>query len=230
MKKLISPRHVPTFSAPLQSNTSAATGWFRAMPWLMILVLLMIGMVGILSLYSAAHGAWRPWASMHAIRLGLGFTMMMVVAMIPIQFIRRYAVLWWVLAILLLAVLEVIGTGKGVQRWFSIAGFNLQPSEPAKLAVIVMLAAYFHGLYPDMLRYIRTYVPVILIVMIPFGQILLQPDLGTSLMLVLTASVLIFAAGIPRWMVMTVLGLVLAAIPIGWSMLYPYQKSRQTSQ
>ena len=227
MKKLISPRHVPTFSTPLHSNTGTTTGWFLAIPWLMIFVLMMIGMVGVLSLYSAAHGAWRPWASMHAIRLGLGFTLMMVVAMIPIHFIRRYAILWWVLAIMLLAVLEVIGTGKGgVQRWFSIAGFNLQPSEPAKLAVIVMLAAYFHGLYPDMLRYIRTYIPAILIIMIPFTQVLLQPDLGTSLMLLLAASVVIFAAGIPRWMVMTVFGLVLAAIPIGWSMLYPYQKSR----
>ncbi len=183
-------------------------------------------MVGVLALYSAAHGSWQPWAMMHGIRIGIGFVLMLIVAMFPINFFRRYALVWWAMAVILLAALEIIGTGKGVQRWFSIGGFNLQPSEPAKLAVLVMLAAYFHNIYADSLRYLRAYIPVVGIVFIPFIQVLLQPDLGTSLMLLLSASVVIFVAGIPRWMVMTAIGLVLAAVPIGWSMLYPYQKGR----
>jgi cell division protein FtsW (lipid II flippase) len=68
----------------------------------------------------------------------------------------------------MLAVLEMIGTGKGVQRWFSIGGFNLQPSEPAKLAVLIMLATYFHNIYADSIQYLRTYIPVLAIVFIPF--------------------------------------------------------------
>ena len=226
MKQLIQPRHKPTFNVPLQSQNSGDKHWFWTTPWLMLLVVGLIGMVGVLALYSAAHGAWRPWAMMHAIRLGIGFILMLVVAMFPIHFFRRYAVVWWGLAVVMLAVLEVIGTGKGVQRWFSIGGFNLQPSEPAKLAVLVMLATYFHNIYADSMQYLRTYIPVLAIVFIPFIQILLQPDLGTSLMLLLSASIIIFVAGIPRWMVTTVIGLVLAAVPIAWSMLYSYQKSR----
>lgn len=226
MKQLIQPRHKPTFTTPLQSQNSVARHWFWTTPWLMLLVIGLIGMVGVLALYSAAHGSWRPWAMMHGIRIGIGFILMLIVAMFPINFFRRYALVWWALAVLLLAVLEIIGTGKGVQRWFSIGGFNLQPSEPAKLAVLVMLAAYFHNIYADSLRYLRTYIPVVAIVSIPFIQVLLQPDLGTSLMLLLSASIVIFVAGIPRWMVMTAISLLLAAVPIGWSMLYPYQKSR----
>ena len=146
MKQLIQPRHKPTFNVPLQSQNSGDKHWFWTTPWLMLLVVGLIGMVGVLALYSAAHGAWRPWAMMHGIRLGIGFILMLVVAMFPIHFFRRYAVVWWGLAVVMLAVLEIIGTGKGVQRWFSIGGFNLQPSEPAKLAVLIMLATYFHNI------------------------------------------------------------------------------------
>lgn len=226
MKQIIRPRHKPTFSTPLHSQNSGDRHWFWTTPWLMILIIGLIGIVGVLALYSAAHGAWRPWAMMHSIRIGIGFILMLVVAMFPIDFIRKYALLWWVGAVILLAILEVLGTGNGVQRWFSVGGFNLQPSEPAKLAVIVMLAAYFHDIYSESMRYLRTYIPVIAIVGIPFIQVLLQPDLGTSLMLVLSAAVLVFVAGIPRWMVFSTIGLIMAAVPIGWSMLYPYQKSR----
>ncbi len=226
MKQIIRPRHKPTFSTPLHSQNSGDRHWFWTTPWLMILIIGLIGIVGVLALYSAAHGAWRPWAMMHSIRIGIGFILMLVVAMFPIDFIRKYALLWWVGAVILLAILEVLGTGNGVQRWFSVGGFNLQPSEPAKLAVIVMLAAYFHDIYSESMRYLRTYIPVIAIVGIPFIQVLLQPDLGTSLMLVLSAAVLVFVAGIPRWMVVSTIGLIMAAVPIGWSMLYPYQKSR----
>lgn len=226
MKQIIQPRHKPTFSTPLHSQNSGDRNWFWTTPWLMILIIGLIGMVGVLALYSAAHGAWRPWSMMHGMRIGIGFVLMLVVAMFPINLIRKYAVLWWAGAVILLAILEVLGTGKGVQRWFSVGGFNLQPSEPAKLAVIVMLAAYFHNIYSESMRYLRTYIPVVAIVGIPFIQVLLQPDLGTSLMLLLSASVLIYVAGIPRWMVMSAIGLVLAAVPIGWSMLYAYQKSR----
>ncbi|HCP19063.1 MAG TPA: rod shape-determining protein RodA [Alphaproteobacteria bacterium] len=226
MKQIIQPRHKPTFSTPLHSQNSGDRNWFWTTPWLMILIIGLIGMVGVLALYSAAHGAWRPWSMMHGMRIGIGFVLMLVVAMFPINFIRKYAVLWWAGAVILLAILEVLGTGKGVQRWFSVGGFNLQPSEPAKLAVIVMLAAYFHNIYSESMRYLRTYIAVVAIVGIPFIQVLLQPDLGTSLMLLLSASVLIYVAGIPRWMVMSAIGLVLAAVPIGWSMLYAYQKSR----
>ena len=190
MKQIIRPRHKPTFSTPLHSQNSGDRHWFWTTPWLMILIIGLIGIVGVLALYSAAHGAWRPWAMMHSIRIGIGFIFMLVVAMFPIDFIRKYALLWWVGAVILLAILEVLGTGNGVQRWFSVGGFNLQPSEPAKLAVIVMLAAYFHDIYSESMRYLRTYIPVIAIVGIPFIQVLLQPDLGTSLMLVLSAAVL----------------------------------------
>ena len=91
MKQIIRPRHKPTFSTPLHSQNSGDRHWFWTTPWLMILIIGLIGIVGVLALYSAAHGAWRPWAMMHSIRIGIGFILMLVVAMFPIDFIRKYA-------------------------------------------------------------------------------------------------------------------------------------------
>ena len=222
--KYLSPL-IQSFDLSLEKRETADS-WVGATPWLMIFVAVAIGLIGVGALYSAAHGAWQPWALMHAIRLALGLLAMAIVALLPIRFIRRFALLWWLIAIAALGMLEFFGTGKGADRWFALGGITLQPSEPAKLAVLVMLAAYFHELSADRMRQIRSYIPVLLIVFLPFAQIVLQPDLGTAVMLFLAAAVVIFVAGIPRWMVMTLMSMGLAAIPVAWSMLYAYQKNR----
>ena len=198
----------------------------RKTPWTMILILIVLGMIGVLALYSAADGSWTPWASRHLIRLGLGLVIMSVIAAVPIWYFRKLSVLGWVASILLLLSLEFIGRGEGVQRWISIGGFNLQPSEPAKLAVILTLAAYFHTINPELLRKIVTYIPAFIIALIPFGLVLVQPDLGTSVMLIGSAAAVIFVAGMPRWMVVSILSFAIAAIPILWSQLYQYQRDR----
>ena len=230
MKKLIAPRTLPSLQmhgllakTPSQPSPYA---WVATTPWAIIVLLLLIGGFGIAALYSAAHGNWYPWAVPHALRFCLGFCFMAGVALIPISFIRRYAFLWWLLAVAVLLLLELIGTGRGSQRWFSIGGFNFQPSEPTKLAVICLLAAYFHHLSPDRITRVTTYIPVLAIILLPFTLVLLQPDLGTSMMLLLAGAAVVFVAGIPRWMIGVVLGLAAAALPLAWSLLYPYQRER----
>ena len=169
---------------------------------------------------------WSPWAWKHMIRIGVGFVMMVIIATIPIWHYRTIAPLGWIGAVIVLAVLEFIGGGNGVQRWLSIGGFNLQPSEPAKLAVIMLMAAYFHSINPELIRNIRTYIPAFIIALVPFVQVMLQPDLGTSIMLLGAAAAVIFVAGMPGWMIGTLTGLVIAAVPVIWSSLYQYQKNR----
>jgi len=198
----------------------------RKTPWILVLILVVLGLIGVLALYSAAGGSWTPWASRHLMRLGLGVAIMSVIAQIPIWHIRSLAVVGWIASILLLLSLQFIGSGDGVERWIRIGGFNLQPSEPAKLAVILTLAAYFHTINPELLRKVLTYIPAFLITLIPFGLVLVQPDLGTSVMLFGSAAAVVFVAGMPRWMVVGIITSALAAIPVLWSQLYQYQKDR----
>ena len=195
-------------------------------PWSIIFLVMLLGTIGVMALYSAAGGDWSPWAWKHAIRIGIGFVLMVIIATIPIWHYRTLAPLGWVAAVIILGALEFVGGGNGVQRWLTIGGFNLQPSEPAKLAVVMLMAAYFHAINPELTRNIRTYIPAFVIALVPFVQVMLQPDLGTSIMLLGAAAAVIFVAGMPGWMIGTLAGMVLAAVPVIWSSLYQYQKNR----
>ena len=197
-----------------------------AVPWTIVCLALILGTIGVFALYSAAGGDWSPWAWKHMIRIGIGLVMMTMIATIPIWHYRTLAPLGWIGAVLILLLLEFVGGGNGVQRWLSVGGFNLQPSEPAKLAVILLLAAYFHAINPELTRNIRTYIPAFIIALVPFVQVMLQPDLGTSIMLLAAAAAVIFVAGMPAWMIGSIAAMVIAAVPVIWSSLYPYQKDR----
>jgi rod shape determining protein RodA len=195
-------------------------------PWVIVLLALLLGMIGVLALYSASSGNWSPWAGQHILRICVGLGLMVGIAMIPIWYFRSLALWGWGAIVVVLGLLEVFGGGPGAQRWLTVGGFNLQPSEPAKLAVIILLAAYFHTINPEVIRKLRTYVPAFLIVMIPFTLVLLQPDLGTAIMLLGSAAAVVFVVGIPKWMILAAAGLVAAAVPAIWTSLYPYQKDR----
>ena len=222
---MISPRPTQAIAHPMAAPATIFQRLQRV-PWLIVLISLILSAIGVGALYSAAAGSWTPWAGNHLIRIGVGLILMVMVGSIPIWYYRKLAPYGWVLALLVLASLEFIGSGKGVQRWLSIGGFNFQPSEPSKLAVIMLLAAYFHTINPELLRKIRVYIPAAIIAVIPFVQVLLQPDLGTSIMLLGSGAAVIFVAGMPVWIIAGVLGLLVMAAPIIWSFLYDYQKDR----
>ena len=137
----------------------------------MLAIVVLLGGIGVLALYSAAEGDWQPWAWRHLIRMGIGIVLMVLVAVVPIWYYRKLSWLGWLGAVAVLVLLEFIGTGSGVQRWVSVGGFNLQPSEPAKLAVVMVLAAYFHGMNPERILMFRSYIPAFVLALVPFIQV-----------------------------------------------------------
>jgi len=104
--------------------------------WPLVLLLVMTTAFGIAMLYSAAQG-WDPWASRQLVRFGAGLAMMLVIALIDIRIWMRYAYAIYFVALALLVVVEVAGSsGMGAQRWISLGGFNFQPSEFMKMALV----------------------------------------------------------------------------------------------
>ncbi|MEK9849144.1 MAG: FtsW/RodA/SpoVE family cell cycle protein, partial [Candidatus Puniceispirillum sp.] len=183
-------------------------------------------LVGALALYSASQGSWQPWAGRHVMRAAIGMVLFLVIAFVDFNFIRRMSYGALFLSVVALAALMVIGSGNGVARWISVGGINLQPSEPAKIAVILALARYFDSQTEDRLNTLLTYLPPLAMLAVPFFLILKQPDLGTALMLLLGGLVIVFAAGL-RWRyVIGAAAIAAAAVPILWSQLHPYQKAR----
>lgn len=195
--------------------------------WGMVLLVLLIFAVGFAMLFSAGNGSVNPWASRQAVRFAGGLMLMLTVALIDIRLWFRYSYALYFLALFLLVAVEVMGTvGMGAQRWIDLKVIQLQPSELMKVCLILALARYFNGVsVEDISRPTYLIIPLALIAA-PSALVLKQPDLGTTVMLVMAAGAVFFCAGVRLWKFAIVGAAGLAAIPIGWQFLHEYQKAR----
>ena len=195
--------------------------------WLFVLLLCATAGIGFAMLYSAANGNIDPWASRHIVRFGVGLVVMICIALVDIRIWLRYAHVLYGIALLLLIAVDVSGTiGMGARRWIDLGYFRIQPSEIMKVTLVLSLARYFHGVsIEDISRPTILIVPLIL-VFVPVGLILRQPDLGTALMLIIASGAIFFVAGVRIWKFVTIIVLGLAALPVAWQFLHEYQKKR----
>lgn len=195
--------------------------------WLLVLLIAGVAGVGFAMLYSAAGGDMDPWAERQMLRFGVGLLVMVVVATIDIRIWLRYAYVLYFIALVLLVGVEVGGyVGMGAQRWISLGFINIQPSELMKIFMVLALARYFHGIsVEDIGRISRLIIPIV-IVALPTALILRQPDLGTAIMLAMTAGAVMFLAGVRLWKFAVIGVAAMAAAPIAWQFLHTYQKKR----
>ncbi|SFB01818.1 cell elongation-specific peptidoglycan biosynthesis regulator RodA [Poseidonocella pacifica] len=181
------------------SVKTAPTGFSKVfyLNWALILLLSAVASVGFLMLYSVAGGSFSPWAEPQMKRFAMGLGAMFAVAMVPIWFWRNMAGLVFVAALALLVAVEFIGAvGMGAQRWIDIGFMRLQPSEVAKIALVMLLAAYYDWLpVQKVSRPLWIIVPV-LIILLPTYLVLRQPDLGTALLLLIAGAGMMFFAGV----------------------------------
>lgn len=151
---------------------------------------------------------------------------MLIVAQIPPIFMQRWAWLVYIAGLIALIAVLLVGAGaKGAQRWIDLGVLRFQPSEVIKLALPLMLASYLtdRAMPP---RFKQVFVSLILVV-VPLVLILMQPDLGTGLLVAASGLIVLFLAGL-RWRY--ILGSA-AMLPIGlfaaWTLvLHDYQKQR----
>ena len=178
---------------------SVPTGWKKLLHlhWPLVLILTAIAAIGFMMLYSVAGGSFTPWSEAQIQRFGIGIAAMMIVAMTPIWFWRNMSVLAFVFSLALLVFVEFFGsTGMGAQRWIDLGFMRLQPSEVAKIALVMLLAAYYDWLpVTKTSRPLWVIVPV-LIILVPTAMVLRQPDLGTALLLMIAGGTVMFAAGV----------------------------------
>ncbi len=199
----------------------------RLMNWGLVAVIAFLGAAGVLLLYSAGGKSWEPWAGPQLVRFLVGFALMLGVALVDIRIWLRMALPLYGIMLLLLIVVEIMGhVGMGAQRWINLGFFVIQPSELMKISLVLALAKYFHSLDLDEIGRPALLAPPILMVLMPAGLVLLQPNLGTAMLLLLASGAIFFVAGVRWWKF--VLALVLAAIilPYAWDHLHDYQKAR----
>lgn len=159
----------------------------------------------------------------------LGIFIFLFIFFIPFRYLYKGVVVFYIICILLLLAVEVIGTTKlGAQRWINIGGFSLQPSEPVKIAVVLFLAHYVQKNPPpqDGYGWIE-FLKISVFILIPFFLILIEPDLGSAIIVLVMGYGMLFIIGVHKkiWLTCIIAGLLFSPIAFKF-VLKPYQVDR----
>ncbi len=208
-------------------DRESLSGRFFEMTWGLIILLSIVSGIGVISLYSAGDGSFEPWAGNHFARYLFSLAILLAIAMTNIRVWFSAAYVAYGLGLLLLLYVDVMGhIGMGAQRWINLGVIKLQPSELMKIATTMALAKFFHtSTLDDVKRPFFLVIPILL-VSAPVLLVMIQPDLGTALKLLMVAGALFWIAGVAYWMFGIVLGLIVISLPIGWGLMHDYQRQR----
>lgn len=215
------------YEAGFKSQQLSLKDRFYGINWGYVLCITMLAFIGIVVLYSAANGSWNPWAAKQLVRFGVSLGLMLFLALLDVKIYLKYSYVAYFLVLLLLIGVEIGGhIGMGAQRWIDLKLFKLQPSELMKITMVLVLAKYFHSCTLNKIQSLRGIVAPILMALFPAALIILQPDLGTALMLLFTTMIIFFVVGVQWWKFALVGGSAIAMAPIAWQFLHDYQKDR----
>lgn len=211
------------------SNNSVLRSYVRGRSAFLIIlhVVCLFAFISCSMLFSAANGNMHPWAIKQLFSFIIMILIMLLIRAIDIRYIYRYAYHIYAMCLLSLVVADILGyTTMGAQRWIRIGSINLQPSEFAKIGVILALARYFHdGIYSN-LHKPSSLLIILSIFMLPAIFILRQPNLGTTIIVVTISVCMCFCAGLNMWFFIAPAISMICVSPLVWRMLYDYQKKR----
>lgn len=197
--------------------------------WLAMATLLAIVLVGLLNLRNAASYAAETFHQTQVLWVVIGLLLAMAVSAIDLRFFERLSpVFYWGAVIFLLLVLFFGRESHNARRWFDLGDIAFQPSEFAKPALVLFLARYFHGERSPERYTLRTLLKPMGYVAIPAVLILLEPDLGTTLVLVAVGFSIMFFEGVRLRSFIKLMGIVALVVPLAWhfNIIKPYQKER----
>jgi len=196
--------------------------------WALFIPMCLVLAISIVVLYSAGGGAWRPFALSQLLKIIMGFAVFFFAAFSNIKTWLKSAYTIYAIALVMIVLVTFVGhTGMGAQRWLNLGFFHVQPSEFIKIALVLALARYFAWMNSVELSQIKNYVVPGLMLLVPFGLIVAQPDLGTALSLGMITVGVFYIVGLPKkWFI---IGAILAALaaPVVWfGGLHDYQRDR----
>ena len=186
--------------------------------------MLLLMAVSLVVIYSGSNqSVTRVSSQMINILVALG--VMYAFAHIPPHYLMRIALPLYVLGVLLLICVTLFGdVVNGARRWLYVGVTRIQPSELMKIAVPLMLAWYFDR-YEATLKF-KNYIIAAILLAIPVGLIVKQPDLGTALLISAAGCFVLFLAGLSWRVIIGMVLLGLGTIPFVWPLLHDYQQQR----
>jgi rod shape determining protein RodA len=195
--------------------------------WFIVFIIVCVAGIGFAMLYSVAGGSIDPWAKNHFIRFLIGLSALVIIAVVDIRVWMFLAYPFYALALGMLVIVDIMGAmGKGSQRWLDIGIMNIQPSELMKIALVMALARYYHCLSEEDTLKLKSLIKPIIMIGLPAVLVLRQPDLGTTLLIIMGGIALLFAAGVRMWLFVVNMIAMMPAAFGAWQFLQPYQKQR----
>ena len=200
---------------------------FKNFDYILLVCILFLGFISLVTMYSTDGGKVLFHTKSHFIKLIIFTLMMLVISFINIKFWFLIGYIFYIVVIGLLIWTYLFGiTSSGSQRWIDLYFINLQPSELMKVCIILCLAKYFHRMKLENVNSIYTILTSLIIILLPMGLVIVQPDLGTSLLIAISGVAVLWFAGINhKYFIYTMLGFVIS-LPFIIAFLKPYQKLR----
>jgi rod shape determining protein RodA len=199
--------------------------------WILLLLLFLIGTLSVLNLYSATFPIRDAGGTQILIKQVywylMGFALLIMITLFDYHLLERLAWPIYLFTIFLLVLVLIIGkVSSGSQRWLDLGIINIQPSELAKLSIVIILSQFFstHGEYAD--YRLRDLWQPFLLILLPFVLIVQEPDLGSAMALAIIAFSIILVMKI-RWIsLIFLIAATLSSVPFVWFSLKEYQKKR----
>ena len=211
----------------LSSNNFGFFQKFKNFDYILLVCILLLGFISLATMYSTDGGKVLFHTKSHFTKLVVFTIMMLLISFINIKFWFSVGYFSYIVVIGLLFWTYFFGiTSSGSQRWINLYFINLQPSELMKIFIILCLAKYFHRKKLENVNSIYTIITSLIIILLPMGLVIVQPDLGTSLLIAISGIAVLWFAGINhKYFIYTVLGF-LISLPFIIAFLKPYQKLR----
>ena len=198
-----------------------------AQPWVPLITAGALASIGFITLYSAAGGKLMPWAFPHIARFGVFLMLGLALSYVRPSWFKETVVFAYAGTMVLLVVVLIIGTiGGGARSWIEFGPLRIQPSELMKPILVIALATFYSMLPPRNIRTFGAIWPAAAMIGVPVAVILLQPDLGTSLLLTFSGITVMFLAGLPLRLFLGGAAAVAVGVPAIFPFLLPHQKER----
>lgn len=199
----------------------------KLIPITTVVLIGIIASIGFVLMYDAALGNFNVYARKQIVYFLLFLPVMLLIILIDLKWILFISYYIYIIALAFLIAGSIIGhKAMGAVRWVDIGIFKFQPSEVMKIGIVLALARYFHGISYDDSKKIRHLLLPLIMVAIPLGIVVKQPDLGTAIVIGIVAVVIFYLVGI-NMMKFFITGIAtIAAMPIIWNHLHDYQKKR----
>ena len=192
----------------------------RNFDYILLTCILLLGLISAFSMYSTDGGEILFHTKSHISKFLTFFTMMIFLSFLNIKLWHYFAYVFYIIILIFLVWASLFGIkASGSQRWINLYFINLQPSELMKIAIIVCLSKYYHRIQLNQVNTFQTIFIALVILILPIILVILQPDLGTSILIALSGLVVIWLAGMNiKYFVYSFIAL-LISMPFGISFL-----------